>query len=75
VSLFRPSTGQVDLDVASGDGSYDGSLASRQLVDLALGRTKANPAPGELGARTVEALELAYRSAASGQYEAAGEPR
>ncbi|MDX6201283.1 MAG: hypothetical protein QOJ83_783 [Frankiales bacterium] len=75
VSLFRPGTGQVDLDVASGDGSYDGSLASRQLVDLALGRTKANPAPGELGARTVEALELAYRSAASGQYEAAGEPR
>ena len=68
VSLFRAGQ-QTDLDVAPGDGSYDGSLAAQQLVDLALGSTTANPAPGELGARTVEALELAYASAASGQFE------
>lgn len=69
VSLFRPGTGQTDLPVRSGEGAYDGSLAAQRLVDLALGRDLGNPAPGELGARTVEALELAYRSAASGAFE------
>jgi len=69
-SLFRPDDGQVDLKVSAGDGDYDGALAAQRLVDLALGRTVTNPAPGELGARTVEALELAYRSAGSGALEA-----
>lgn len=69
VSLFRSDVGQVDLDVRSGDGSYDATLAAKCLVDLAIGRTSDNPAPGELGARTVEALELGYRSATSGQFE------
>jgi predicted dehydrogenase len=68
-SLFRAGHGQTDLDVRPGDGAYDGSLATQFLVDVALGRTADNPAPGELGARTVEALELAYRSAASGRFE------
>lgn len=70
VSLFRPDTGQTDLPVQPGDGAYDGALAAQRLVDLALGHSADNPAPGELGARTVEALELAYRSAASGAFEA-----
>ncbi|WP_433892439.1 Gfo/Idh/MocA family protein [Streptomyces sp. CA-111067] len=69
VSVFRPGRGQQDLDVVPGEGAYDGGRAARRLVDLALGRTTDNPAPGELGARTVEALELAYRSAASGLFE------
>lgn len=69
VSVFRVGEGQTELDVAAGDGAYDGSLAAHRLIDLALGRTSDNPAPGELGARTVEALELAYRSAASGVFE------
>lgn len=69
VSRFRPDLGQTDLAVEPGDGAYDGGRAADRLVDLALGRTEDNPAPGELGARTVEALELAYRSAASGEFE------
>ncbi|MFI7066796.1 Gfo/Idh/MocA family protein [Kribbella sp. NPDC050124] len=69
VSRYRPDTGQSELPVRSGEGAYDGSLAAQRLVDLAVGRTSDNPAPGELGARTVEALELAYRSAASGAFE------
>jgi predicted dehydrogenase len=69
VSLFRPDTGQTDLPVQPGEGAYDGALAAQRLVDLALGRDVGNPAPGELGARTVEALELAYRSAATGDFE------
>jgi len=39
------------------------------LVDLALGKEVENCSPGELGARTVEILDAAYRSAASGQLE------
>jgi hypothetical protein len=35
------------------------------LVDLALGRDVVNSSPGELGARTVELLDAAYRSANS----------
>jgi predicted dehydrogenase len=69
VALFRPDTGQVDLPVQPGDGAYDGALAAQRLLDLALGRSADNPAPGELGARTVEALELAYRSAATEAFE------
>jgi len=69
VSLFRPATGQADLPVAPGEGAYDGARAANCLIDLASGRRTDNPAPGELGARTVEALELAYRSAASGAFE------
>lgn len=39
------------------------------LVDLALGKDVENCSPGELGARTVEILDAAYRSAASGELE------
>lgn len=67
-SRFRTDSGQTDLDVTPGEGAYDGERAAHRLVDLALGRTRDNPAPGELGARTVEALELAYRSAATGTF-------
>lgn len=73
-ALYRPGHGQLDLDVRPGDGGYDGSLAAQYLVDIALGRTAEPPAPGELGARTAEALELAYRSAASGRFEMRSQP-
>ena len=70
VSIFRPGRGETALVLEPGEGAYDGSLAARALVDMVTGRRRANPAPGELGARTVEALELAYASAASGRFEA-----
>jgi predicted dehydrogenase len=68
-SLYRAGTGQEDLPVAPGDGAYDGCRPVGCLLNLALGRTTDNPAPGELGARVTEALQLAYRSAASGEWE------
>lgn len=67
-AVFRSGTGQTDLPVRRGEGAYNGALAAQRLVDLAAGRTEFNPAPGELGARTVEALELIYRSAATGAF-------
>jgi hypothetical protein len=38
-------------------------------VDAGLGRSPANNSPAELGARTVEILHAAYRSAKSGALE------
>ena len=67
VWLFRPDGVDVRLDLEAGAGDYVFSGPSDALVDAALGDTTANQAPGELGARTVEALDLIYRSASSGQ--------
>lgn len=68
-ALYRADTGSHEVSVADGEGAYDGFLPIEGLLDLIAGRTTVNPAPGELGARTVEALELAYRSAASNTFQ------
>lgn len=49
---------------------YDCDGPPNTLVDLALGRDVINCSPGELGARAVEIVDAAYRSARSGQLEA-----
>jgi len=56
------------LPVAPGDGIYDCIGPIDNLVLLAQGMGE-NASPGELGARTVEILDAAYRSAASGRAE------
>lgn len=50
-------------------GLYDCIGPIDALVDAGLGRQPANNSPAELGARTVEILETAYRSARSGRLE------
>jgi predicted dehydrogenase len=50
-------------------GMYDCIGPPHTLIDLALGREADNCSPGELGARTVELLEAAYRSSTSGEVE------
>jgi predicted dehydrogenase len=57
-----------ELDEAAFFYNCDGP--PNTLVDLALGKDVDNCSPGELGARTVEILDAAYRSAASGKPEA-----
>jgi predicted dehydrogenase len=55
------------------DEIYPTGAPARELVDLILDRHPdegASQAPGELGARTVEFLEAAYRSAADGRVSA-----
>jgi predicted dehydrogenase len=54
----------VDVDPGSGGYQCDGPPAN--FVDLVLGRTETNWAPGEAAMRGVEMLDAAYRSAASG---------
>jgi predicted dehydrogenase len=69
VWLYRAGGEEVKLDVKPGDAAYNCDGPPHTLVDLALGRDVRNWAPGELGARTVEILDAAYRSAASGKPE------
>ncbi len=66
---YKGSGDDVHLPVQPGDGLYDCIGPVDSLVELALGGG-TNRSPGELGARTVEILDAAYRSAASGRAEA-----
>src|SRR5437870_2063643 len=52
------------LDDVPAERLYPQEATSRHLVDLILGNCRLNLSPGEIGARTVELLEAAYRSAA-----------
>jgi predicted dehydrogenase len=62
LSIHRnDGTSEVLEDLAE-DELYDAYSTGRALVDLILGRG-GDRAPGEVGARTVEFLEAAYRSA------------
>lgn len=67
--LYRAGGEDVKLDVKPGDALYNCDGPPHALVDLALGKDVQNCSPGELGARTVEILDAAYRSAASGRIE------
>jgi predicted dehydrogenase len=69
VWLYRAGGEDVKLDLEAGAGAYDCNGPPDTLVDLALDKDVTNESPGELGARTVEILDAAYRSAASGKLE------
>lgn len=55
-----------ELEIPDGDGKYDCAGPIDAVLDAARGEAFVNQSPAELGARTVEALDLAYRSAAAG---------
>lgn len=64
--VYRPDGTDERLTVEPGDGGYQFGGPATALVKVGLGDRSANRAPGELGALTVEALDLVYRSAAAG---------
>jgi predicted dehydrogenase len=66
---FRTINDDIKLALAPEAGRYDCIGPIDTLVDLALGRAVENCSPLELGARTVEILDAAYRSARSGRLE------
>jgi len=71
--LVRRSRGEEDdvtLDLGDTGSDYSFATVVDRFVDLAAGRITENRAPGELGARVVEVLDAAYRSAESGRLEA-----
>lgn len=73
ISLHQTGAREVIVTVPQGGLHYNCVGPPNTLVDLALGRQVRNYAPGELGARTVEVLEAAYRSARSGNQELVNE--
>jgi predicted dehydrogenase len=54
------------LEVTPGEGLYDCSGPIDAVLAAARGDQFVNQSPAELGARTVEALDIAYRSAGAG---------
>lgn len=70
-ALWHFANGQERrVELRPGDGTYDCVGPIDALVSAGRGEEFDNCSPGELGARTVEALDIAYRSAASGEYVA-----
>lgn len=68
VWLFRDGE-ETRLDLSDDDGAYDCIGPIDTVLAAARGGDYINQSPAELGARVVEALDIAYRSAASGQVE------
>ncbi len=66
---YRGPGDDVRVPLEPDAGLYDCVGPVDALVDAGLGRIPANNSPAELGARTVEILEAAYRSARTGQLE------
>lgn len=66
--LFRGDGLEVHPELSHPEGLYDCIGPVDTIVELAQGRDVVNHSPIDLGARTVEALDLAYRSAAAGAW-------
>jgi len=66
---YRGKDDEVNVPLAEDAGVYDCVGPIDAVVDAALGRKPSNNSPAELGARTVEILDAAYRSAESGGLE------
>jgi predicted dehydrogenase len=67
--LWRADGFEAKPDLEERAFFYNCDGPPNTLVDLALGKDVDNCSPGDLAARTVEILDAAYRSAASGQLE------
>jgi predicted dehydrogenase len=67
---YRGPDDDQAVAVEPGAGRYDCAGPIDALVEAGMGRPVTNNSPAELGARTVEILDAAYRSAASGLPEA-----
>ncbi|MCZ6678576.1 MAG: Gfo/Idh/MocA family oxidoreductase, partial [Candidatus Poribacteria bacterium] len=66
MELRRHNGDDVVSDVAPDAGAYECSGPPNNFVDVILGKTEVNWAPGEAAMRAVEMLGAAYRSAVSG---------
>ncbi|OLC52050.1 MAG: hypothetical protein AUH85_18025 [Chloroflexi bacterium 13_1_40CM_4_68_4] len=66
---YRSPNDDVNVPLDQDAGLYDCRGPVDALVLAGLGRPYSNNSPADLGARTVEILDAAYRSARSGQVE------
>jgi predicted dehydrogenase len=69
MELRRDDGSDMVAEVAPGDGAYSCDGPPANFIDLVLGQTDTNHSPGWAAARSVELLDAAYRSAATGKPE------
>ena len=69
MDVRRPDGKGCEVDLPANAGVYDCVGPLNALIDAAQGRRIENCSSGELGARTVEALDVAYRSVVSRSVE------
>lgn len=69
MAIHRYDQQDVVLDLAPDAGAYTCEGPPNNFVDLILGKTTVNSAPGEAAMRSVLLLDAAYRSAVSGTVE------
>jgi len=69
VEVRRHDGTVTHIPVSPGEGAYSCEGPPNRFVDLILGLAERNDSPGEAAARSVELLDAAYRSAASGAPE------
>jgi predicted dehydrogenase len=69
LQLLRHDGSHRSLDVPADAGTYECSQPPHNFIDLIVGKTAVNYAPGEAAMRSVLLLDAAYRSAASGVAE------
>lgn len=69
LELRRHDGAHRKIDLPAGSGAYECTEPPNNFIDLIVGKTTTNHAPGEAAMRSVLLLDAAYRSAASGQVE------
>jgi predicted dehydrogenase len=69
LELRRHDGRQEKVELAPDAGAYDCTGPPHNFIDLIVGKTTENYAPGETAMRSVLLLDAAYRSAASGKVE------
>jgi len=67
LELHRVDGNVLNVDVKPGDGDYTCDGPVNRFIEIIRGQDKENLSSGEVGARTIEIIEAAYRSAASGR--------
>jgi predicted dehydrogenase len=69
LELRRHDGQEKKLDLAADAGNYSCEGPPANFIELVLGKTSVNWAPGDAAMRSVVLLDAAYRSAASGKAE------
>ena len=69
MEIQRHDGAHYAMQLESNAGEYTCEGPAHNFIDLILGKTDQNLAPGWAAARSVEFLDTAYRSARSGKIE------
>lgn len=69
LQVLRDDGNHYESDLATNAGDYACDGPPNNFVDLILGKSVSNYAPGEVGMKAIEMLDAAYRSSKSGRFE------